>query len=185
MQKRDMVRTDVRQAGNVQRYHTWPVNHRQTVAHHSWNKVRVLLTIWPDAPREAIVYAIYHDVGEVGTGDVPFPIKRENPDLKVIMDRLESGVLAGMGIEMPDVDLYWAKRLKVCDLLEMWEFGMEEVLMGNQMAWPIVDRTLAVVEKMLEDMEYATGYAPIKTFIDERKTWFNMAGSRVAWSPVS
>lgn len=62
---------------------------------------------------------------------------------------------------------------------------MEEVLMGNQMAWPIVDRTLAVVEKMLEDMEYATGYAPIKTFIDERKTWFNMAGSRVAWSPVS
>lgn len=184
MQKRDMVRTDVRQAGNVQRYHTWPVHHRQTVAHHSWNMARVLLDIWPDAPREAIIYAIYHDVGEVGTGDVPFPIKRENPDLKVIMDRLEDAVLREMGVQMPDVGT-WSWRLKVCDLLEMWEFGMDEVLMGNSMAWPIVDRTLAVVEKMLESCSYKHEYAPVKVFIDKRMTWFNMAGSRVAWSHVS
>ena len=115
----DPVRTDARMAGDVRRYHTWPVHHQQTIAHHSWNVARILLEIWPDAPRSAIVYAITHDLGEVGTGDIPFPIKRENPDLKAIMDRLEHAVVEGLGLEIPELDPQWTTAMKICDLLEM------------------------------------------------------------------
>ena len=179
----DPVRGDARMAGNVRRYHTWPVRDQQTVAHHSWNKARILLEIWPDAPREAIVYALRHDLGEVGTGDIPFPIKRENPDLKAIMDRLEDDVLQGMGVAIPHVSVLWSQRLKVCDLLEMWEYGMEEVLMGNLFAWPIIDRTLSVVTKMV-NLWHDESRNPVRHFIAVREDWFRRAGDRASWPAV-
>lgn len=137
----EIVRADPRLAGDVKRYHTWPVHHQQSVAHHSWNVARILLEIWPSAPREAIIYAITHDMGEVATGDVPFPVKRENPDLKAIMDRLEDGALRTMGVRVPELDEHWSRVLKICDLLEMMEFGIAEQVAGNHLGRVIHERT--------------------------------------------
>ena len=138
----DRVRSDPRRGGDVIRYHTWPTIRPQIVASHSWNVVRILVSIWPHAPREAILYAQFHDTPEVGTGDVPYPVKHDNPVLKLEMDRLEDETAADMGLlhHLGGVGDFWKRRIKICDCIEMWEFGMDEVHMGNRFAEPIVER---------------------------------------------
>jgi hypothetical protein len=36
------------------------------------------------------------------------------------------------------LDDHWRQRVKLCDVLEMWEFGQDEVALGNRFAAPIV-----------------------------------------------
>lgn len=168
----DMIRSSARSGGAVRRYHTWPVIHQQTVAEHSWNLARILHTIWPDAPVGAILHAIYHDVGEVATGDIPFPVKRENPDLKVTMDRLEVDAMLSMGISyhIGDIEL-WHKRAKICDMIEMWEFGQDELLLGNHHARPIVEKTYQVILEMANDGSGAL-FSGVWTYTQRRHAWF-------------
>ncbi len=148
----DPVRTDPRRGGAVERYHTWPTIQRQQVDSHSWNVVRILVTIWPEAPAPAIIYAVFHDVGEVATGDPPYPIKADNPVLKEEMDRLESEAVGRMGIPQPLMALedafHWKVRIKICDVIEMWEFGLDEMALGSKFARPIVDRMMALREEL-------------------------------------
>lgn len=134
----DAVRHDARAAGAVKRWHTWPVLHGETVAEHSWNVLRILLQLFPDAPREVLVYVTYHDLGGVKTGDLPYPIKRDNPVLKETMDRIETESWREQGISCEPITAYWKARVKVCDMLDMWEFGIHDYLMGSCYARPIV-----------------------------------------------
>jgi hypothetical protein len=99
------------------------------------------VTIWPLAPTSAILYAQFHDVGEVATGDPPYPIKAENPLLKSEHDRLEGEAAVAMGIWQHLVpDPHWRDRVKLCDVIEMWEFGLDEIALGSRFAGPIVRR---------------------------------------------
>lgn len=141
-----IVRDDPRMAGCVLRYHTWPHVRSQSNAEHSWQVARLLLAIWPDAPRNVIVYCLTHDVGEVGTGDAPFPIKRDNPDLKKIMDRIEKSTHLGMCIpwNLPHPGALSALEaivFKIADMLDMWEWGLQEIMLGNRFADLAVQRT--------------------------------------------
>lgn len=149
----DPVRSDPRRGGAVERYHTWPTIQRQTVDAHSWNVVRILVTIWPEAPAPAIINAIFHDVGEVATGDPPYPIKADNPVLKEEMDRLEGEAVSRMGIPQammsPDDALHWRVRIKICDIIEMWEFGLDEMALGSRYARPIVDRMMSLRKELV------------------------------------
>lgn len=114
---------------------------RQTVAEHTWNVVRILLTVWPGVPAGALAFAQFHDVAEVGTGDVPYPVKHNNPVLAAEMDRLEAQVIEDMGLtSYLSVSIEWQRRIKMCDVIEMWEFGLEERHLGNRYADPIVER---------------------------------------------
>jgi hypothetical protein len=153
-------RRDPRCAGDVQRWHTWPTRDKQSVAHHSWNVARILLAIWPSAPSEVIVEALFHDIGEVGSGDVPFPVKRDNPTLGKEMNRVETDARYAMcipwGVPAPqnlgDVSL---KIIGLCDRLEMWEFALGELMAGNQMMLRVriaAEETICpVVDELLGD----------------------------------
>lgn len=148
----DPVRSDPRRGGAVKRYHTWPTVQGQTVAEHSWNVLRILVTIWPEAPREAILYAEFHDTPEVATGDPPYPIKADNPDLKSGFDRLEHEAAEVMDIAQhlcPDA--HWRNRVKLCDVLEMWEFGLDEQALGSRFAGPIVRRMAELRIRLTRD----------------------------------
>jgi 5'-deoxynucleotidase YfbR-like HD superfamily hydrolase len=88
---------------------------------------------------------LWHDVGELVVGDLPFPVKANNPTLKKTVNRLEENAVFEMGgptdkdlkaLGVGPVDVV---RMKICDLLEMYEFGLIEVGMGNTYAQPIVD----------------------------------------------
>jgi 5'-deoxynucleotidase YfbR-like HD superfamily hydrolase len=152
------ITMNLRFAGLVKRYHTWPVLREQTVAEHTWHVLRIYDKLFGLPSVEVVRAIMYHDVGEVRTGDAPFPAKRDNPDLKKAYDRVESEhrlKLLGADPELAvsENDL---RKLKICDLVEMWEFGMEEYLKGNNLAIPIIDRTkqfaLGLCDSPLEDM---------------------------------
>ena len=148
MNRADVV-TSTRMAGGVKRYHTWPTLRTQTVAEHSWQVMRLFLELFPDAVTvEVLTWILWHDVAEIGTGDVPFPLKSRYPELKGILDEIENDVTENMGIVWPELTPRQRLLVKVCDLLEMWEWGCEEMRMGNRYAEPICDDTRAAVLEM-------------------------------------
>jgi 5'-deoxynucleotidase YfbR-like HD superfamily hydrolase len=152
------VTKSLRFAGLVKRYHTWPVLREQTNAEHTWHVLRIYHKLFGPPSTDVTLAIMYHDVGEIKTGDAPFPVKRENPDLKAAYDRVEA---AHREILLPydttsKLTEYEIRCIKICDLVEMWEYGMEEYLKGNNLAIPIIDRTklvaLSMCDSPLEDM---------------------------------
>lgn len=141
------IRTDPRLAGEVSRYHVWPHIRQQSVAEHSWQVMRILLAIYPMASRGLLIYCMAHDAGEIGTGDVPYPIKKENPDLKVIMDGLETETVSAMTLKWnfpSKVTLTPEEKIifKIAEFIEMWEWALKEQLLGNKFAEVVASRCL-------------------------------------------
>lgn len=145
---------DPRSAGDVRRYHTWRVLQQQTNAAHQWNVARILLAIYPDCSPRLLREALFHDVGEVVSGDAPFPIKRDNPDIKAGHDRVERSARSAMVLPWgvpPEADLddFEKRVLKLADLTEMWEFALDDVNYGNRHAQLIVDRCDAELTRLM------------------------------------
>lgn len=129
----------IRNAGDVLRYHTRKVLHRQDVANHSWNVARIYTQRYGIPRAEVYVYIIYHDVLEIITGDIPFQIKRNVANMKTAC--MEAELYAATQLDdMMFVDLTERelKRVKICDLLEMKEYAEIEIAHGNSLAADIV-----------------------------------------------
>ena len=141
LDKYSVVTDQARFAGRVLRYHTWQVHHQQTVGEHCWQMALIYEQIFGPPSAEVERFIRYHDAGELIVGDPPFPVKSNNPELKVQYDKIEDEALVHLGISIPDIPANERVRVKVCDLLEMMTFGMMEVEMGNRLAIPIVRRT--------------------------------------------
>lgn len=136
---REQILTNPIFAGNVKRYSTWPTIQQQTVGGHSFNCLLIWLRLYgPPAPR-VTEYFLWHDLGELVLGDLPFPVKAKNPDLKKACDEVEKAAVKEMG--GPDFELtdLLKIRMKLVDLLEMYTFGTLELVMGNKFGQPIVD----------------------------------------------
>ncbi len=146
---REQVHATSRLGGQVVRYHTWPVVYRQSVGEHSWQCMRIWWQIWGPLPEEVSTYFIWHDTGELVTGDLPFPVKSRNSALKDIMNGLENDAVRGMdGPAEHPPDGYNKIRAKACDLIDMYEYGLHERRLGNQFAEPIITDTYAALRKL-------------------------------------
>lgn len=139
-----------RLAGQVKRYHTWITHQTQSVAEHSWQMARIYRELWGMVPATTAEYIQFHDAGEVYTGDLPFPVKSLHPQIKQFMDDLEVDALKAMGVRNIEISAGEKQRVKLCDLIEMWEFGAQEFTMGNAFSEPIVDRTMDAIEKLCD-----------------------------------
>lgn len=143
---------DARSAGCVARYHTWPHVRGQSVGEHTWQLIRILLAIYPDAPRRLMIEAMFHDVGERVSGDPPYPIKAQNPDLKREMDRIEGSARLSMtrwGIRAPQrISDRDRAAMKLAEFIEMAEWGWDDLALGNRNAQLILDRCLGVARDM-------------------------------------
>lgn len=155
-ERRLIVEGSARTAGDLKRYHTWPVLQAQTIAAHTWHVMRIYWEIFGPPPSDTTTYLLWHDAGEAGRGpgDIPFGSKQVIPEFGMAAKELEHQQLvrvAGREAATTRPEPYELVRCKVCDLLEMWEFGLKEVLMGNLLARPIVSDTMdSVLEKMPE-----------------------------------
>jgi 5'-deoxynucleotidase YfbR-like HD superfamily hydrolase len=149
---------DPRAAGEVRRYHTWAVHKDQTVGLHTWQILRILLTIWPNCPRNVIVYGLVHDAGEM-SGDIQYPFKILFTELRAGADKAENHVrkLQRESIGAPEIkhplSVFEAQVFKCCDNLDMWEFGLREMNMGNLYATLIVERMAAAVAGNINNLE--------------------------------
>lgn len=135
-------------AGRVRRYHTWPVLHQETVAEHTFGVLRIYREIFGlrDAPVE---YIMDHDLDELHVGDMPFPLKSRYPEIKAALVTAERDARERLGLPtdyaISETD---RARVKVCDLLQMWEFGKIEVRLGNVMATDIVSDTVRAATEL-------------------------------------
>jgi hypothetical protein len=142
-------------AGCLKRWHSWSHVREQTVADHSWHVMRILLAVWPEAPRELLVHCLVHDVGEIGTGDMPYPVKKDNPVLKREADRIEGDTHLSMCIPwgLPSAQpmpALWKDVFKLAEFVEMWEDAQHELMMGNRFCQPVADRCWSEIDERAE-----------------------------------
>jgi 5'-deoxynucleotidase YfbR-like HD superfamily hydrolase len=144
------VYTFARYAGQVTRYHTWPVHRQQSVGEHTWQMLRIYETIWGAIPSHITCAILWHDAGELFTGDVPYPAKAAHPSLKAAVDSAEAQALANMrrAPPSPELTLQEHAQVKMCDLIDMYEFGLVELTMGNDYAEPIVRVTAEAIDEL-------------------------------------
>lgn len=155
MISRENVRACPRFAGAVRRYHTWPTIQQQTVADHTWNVIRVWWSVFGPLTAEESTYALWHDAGELLLGDLPFPVKAERAALKTVCDVVEAeGLLMLLGFNpLRGASETTRLRCKVADLVEMHEFGVTELLLGNKLAQPIIEDTWSALVVLLRRLE--------------------------------
>jgi 5'-deoxynucleotidase YfbR-like HD superfamily hydrolase len=135
-------------AGKVERYHAWPTLQRQTVADHTWRVTTLIIEIFGVPRAEVLVYALYHDCGEMFSGDLPFMVKNSVPGLADAMKMAEAVGLEHLGVKLPALTPMEKAQVKIADLLEMYEFGNMEVLLGNQFGAAVRDDTLIQARKV-------------------------------------
>lgn len=137
--------SDPRLAGDVKRWHVVTTNRQQTVAEHSWNVARILLAIWPDCPREVVIEALFHDCGEIETGDPPSTLKNRDDRLGPVYKQIENDVRLSMCLPWglpPPHEMYGYEKqvLRMADMIEMLEFSLREEMLGNRFFAPVSER---------------------------------------------
>lgn len=172
------IETDPRIAGQVTRYHTWIRTRDQSVGEHSWQIMRILLTVWPSAPRKLLVHAVLHDIGEMA-GDIPYPGKRNDNILKERMDAAETRLHREMEErwDLPPavvLNQYEYRVFKLCENLEMWEWGLQEQNRGNRYGAVVSLRMLLAASALLGDLVPPSGDFPdlrssVRRYIKRRK----------------
>jgi hypothetical protein len=144
------VRLDIRLSGNIHRYHTWPTVGQQTIADHSWQILRIYLCVADEIDPHMVQHICFHDIGETYIGDLPYPVKSENHMLKTQLDRMEQvshhsqlnfwGAFKTCFLTDNDKLLF-----KQIELIEMAEFGLDQLCLGNSYGLIVANRCLRVV----------------------------------------
>lgn len=114
------MKHDLYKSGQVARYHCNPTMSmfRQTNADHQWGVAMIILHLNPSAGIRLIRAALEHDVGEMHTGDIAWPVKQTHPEHAANHDELEQKASAHLGAprqRLPPEDEKW---LKLGDRLE-------------------------------------------------------------------
>jgi 5'-deoxynucleotidase YfbR-like HD superfamily hydrolase len=148
-------------SGKVNRMHTMPQLHRENIAEHTWGFLYILLRYWPDAPRDVIVSVIFHDAGEIATGDVPGHIKWASPELTTILEQKEKAYIES--IINPDLVLShrseWGCVLEICDRADFCVSCIHEMRLGNQNAVEYYERSFKRLVGTVTNLEDS----PLKT----------------------
>ena len=174
------MRQDPRLAGGVLRWHTWPHLKPETLAEHQWNVARIIYAICPDPSPRLIREALFHDIGEIVSGDTPYPVKANNPTLKTEVDRIENQGRLEMCLpwDVPahvELELEEKRILKLADMIDMWEWAMKESMMGNQFAGPVIGRALNHIRTIVPESQSPKSepwHVPVNRYISKRiSTW--------------
>jgi 5'-deoxynucleotidase YfbR-like HD superfamily hydrolase len=135
-------------AGNVTRYHTIRMIHKQSVAEHSWGVAMVILWLYghEHVPASLMRAALLHDVAEVATGDMPAPVKWSSEQLSQAMINAENTFNEEHGLGDLDLPMNLSRILKFADMCELIIFCLGEANMGNREARSIARRGLAYLK---------------------------------------
>jgi len=144
----------IRSGYKVQRFHTQPRIHADTVGHHSANVAVLVLAFSPLCRKEVLVEALMHDVAEVETGDTPATVKNWDKKVRDALDWLEERFRAKNKIPTPDLRNDEKALLHFVDRLESLLSAQEEVNMGNSYAKIITSNAW----EMLIDMDVPGEY---------------------------
>lgn len=145
-----------RNLSNIQRFNTIYNSRKQSVAEHSYYVTLLSLLLTEELQRDhnleintldVIKYSLYHDIGEIYTGDIPFPYKKSgyysslseklylaekfnyisDPKFSVIDYVLEENQL----IPNEESQRLEFRIFKLCDMLELSIHCVEDYERGN------------------------------------------------------
>jgi len=140
-----------REAANVTRFHTQPTLVTETVAHHSFNVVNLLLIMTNcEISKRAIIAALVHDMGEPVVGDIPSPVKRamDSQTIDNIV-KLEMDHIAKIHPYTAGEDYTFTPQeaflLDLCDKLDGLLKCTEELELGNKKMIPIGNRYVSYI----------------------------------------
>lgn len=119
------------------------------------------------SPDRAAAAALFHDAPEIITGDLPTPIKYNNPELKSAYGRVETVAQEKLLSQLPEAlrssyaplitqsDEAVHRYVKAADKLAAWLKCQEELKAGNREFSRAADETLASLHAMhLEEADY-------------------------------
>ena len=143
----------------VSRWHVRDIHNSENIAEHTWHVFHIYRCLFGfPAESEMKVWfdsIMYHDSGEVVTGDIPSPSKYA---VKGITDVIEESEEEARKRIMPDAlcnrldepDMW---RAKICDVLSARNFTIREMLMGNQLIRGPYESTVKTARKIVMNIE--------------------------------
>lgn len=132
----------------VTRYHTVTTLVKETVGHHSHGVAMLTLLLNPMASRQVLMAALFHDLAEHQTGDIPSPAKRQF-GIGDKVDQLELRLMRAAGVVMPELCAEDARTLKLADLAQGALFCAREISLGNSRMRTVLDRYLSYAHEMI------------------------------------
>jgi len=121
----------LREGGAVKRWHTVTNVKEQTVAAHSWGVASIVLDLWPNCSNNLIRAALWHDIAELRTGDIPAPIKWEDKEFALACHNIEQRVQEQFDL-FEELTKEEQTHLKMADILELMWYCVDEIKLGNE-----------------------------------------------------
>lgn len=119
------------------------------------------------SPDRVATAALFHDAPEIITGDMPTPIKYNNPELKSAYKRVEAVAQEKLVSMLPEAlqsayapllredDAALRPYIKAADKLAAWLKCQEELKAGNREFERAADETMAALRAMqMEEVDY-------------------------------
>jgi 5'-deoxynucleotidase len=145
---------------------------RVALAAHALALIRNRLFEGEVDPSRVAVLALYHDSGEVLTGDLPSPIKYLNPEIRSAYEEIETSAARSLLGMVPEplrddyrplllaetADPYERALVKAADKLCAWMKCLEETAAGN--------REFAKAEEALRETVAAIDLPEVRYFVD-------------------
>ena len=138
----------LRNAGKVKRFHTVETIGQQTVAEHSFNVCLILLFITNGtASSELLKAALYHDLPELITGDIPATAKWKSEALSLALTEVEQRFEKDfdLSVEISDSEKL---LLKWADMYELVQYCFDQLRLGNRNMLLIADRGIGYLAAM-------------------------------------
>lgn len=111
-------------AGEVERFHAVPEIPSQTVGAHTYGVLVLAFEIGGELDGSSLRYMLYHDAPEIYTGDMPFSVKRDFPQLRKELEKVEDEVQDLSLNRVARVDDRTKLILKFADLLEGYRYAL-------------------------------------------------------------
>ena len=132
----------------VKRYHTVTTLVSETVGHHSAGVALMAMMIDLNPSKGLLISALFHDLAEHQTGDIPSPAKRKYGIHDQVND-LEEKLLRAAGLAMPQLDEIDRRTLKLADIAQGALFCSREISLGNKRMRGVFDRYISYAEEMM------------------------------------
>lgn len=124
----------LRDGMRVHRYHTSDLIVAETVGHHTCGVLSIIHYLYyPELPSpELTATALYHDVEEQWTGDIPATFKWDAPSVASLVEAKE--IAWRQLMKMPEYTLTQPQQdlLKFADMMDLCYKCVSEVALGNQ-----------------------------------------------------
>jgi 5'-deoxynucleotidase YfbR-like HD superfamily hydrolase len=142
----------IREAGHTKRCHGTPTIGQQTVAEHSYHVAMLCIELSPNHEPSAnlLKAALYHDLPEHVTGDVPSPAKWASQQLAAGVAQLEAEFndLHDLNVNLTDDEMI---ILKYADAFELAFYCVDQMMLGNRF-----------VKKMYHSITHYLGNLPFR-----------------------